>query len=216
MTVNVPYRKPPRKGRQGPSPLEGEHVRPLSRSQVEDRWQELGDLYAQTSGGGPRGGDQDRAGFLRRLAVDVRRPGFALLIAETVGVGDMPVLTGCAYGFPVCVDDPPGRGPSWRGLDGYLPEHLLQLASSGGLFAISGILVPPRVRAKDQDRDWNLARRLQKRLLTDHAAALGVILVDRGDTRTLEALRSWGWRSVATDRRNASQPAPCHVLIVGP
>ncbi|MEV6289437.1 hypothetical protein AB0M41_03135 [Streptomyces sp. NPDC051896] len=87
---------------QGSSPREGERLRPLTRGQVEDRLQELGDLYAEVSGGGPWAWNEARAAFLRYLAADARRPGFSLLIAETT------VLTGCAYGFPVG-----GAGPWW-------------------------------------------------------------------------------------------------------
>ncbi|MET9966185.1 hypothetical protein ABZZ80_09820 [Streptomyces sp. NPDC006356] len=37
----------------GSSPTVGEHVRELTRGQIEDRMGELGDLYTQTLGGGP-------------------------------------------------------------------------------------------------------------------------------------------------------------------
>ncbi|MFC4506851.1 MULTISPECIES: hypothetical protein [Streptomyces] len=321
MTVNVPDRR----GRQGSSPLEGEHIRRLSRWQLQDRWEEIGDLYAETSGGDPRLCDRDRALFLRRLALDVPRPGFALLVAErsvlrgpggveetpraaatwaragkaeetwpregraeeawarvaraeegssraardeaarTRGMGgargeaarasesrpsengtlvsrgpesrgpesrvlesrarditgrgtEAVELTGCAYGFPLRAD-----GPPWQGLDGYLPRELLPLAASGRLFAISGLLVHSWVRNENQGRDWNLARRLQRRLLADHTtgladhpAVLGVTLVDRGDTATLGALRSWGWRSVTAAPRDTPPTARCRALVVGP
>lgn len=169
---------------------------------------EIGDLYAQTSGGEPWAWNQARSAFLQRLAGDVRRPGFALVAAETTVPPGTTVLTGCAHGFPVR-----GDGPWWQGLDGYLPENLLRIAASGRLFAISEILVGRRVRTQDQDRDWNLARRLQKRLLGDHAAALGVMLVNRGDTDTLDALRSWGWQYVPAEARRALLCAPCRVLV---
>ncbi|PPS69383.1 MULTISPECIES: hypothetical protein [Streptomyces] len=117
--------------------------------------------------------NQARSAFLRRLAADARRPGFELLIAETTG------LTGCAYGFPAG-----GDGPWWEGFDGYLPGRLLRLAASGRLFVISGIHVPSRVRRQNQDRAWNLARRLQRRLLTDHGAAVAVTLVTAPTTGT--------------------------------
>lgn len=78
-----------------PSPLAGERVRRLSRYQVDDLRVELGALYAAHSG--REGGEGERLGrsFVRRLAVDVRRSGFALLIAES------SALTACAYGFPL-------------------------------------------------------------------------------------------------------------------
>ncbi|KUL20671.1 hypothetical protein [Streptomyces regalis] len=232
----MPLNVPDRRGRQAPSPLEGERIRPLSRWQIEDRHKELGDLYAELSGGDPRAWNQARELFLHRLSVEVQRPGFALLVAErgvpqgpaeaggTTGAedtahrGEGVVLTGCAYGFPVHAN-----GPWWRGLDGYLPRDLLQLSASGRLFAISGLLVHSRVRTQNQGRDWNLARRLQRRLLADrtatlagHPAVLGVTLVDRGDTATLRALRSWGWRSVRADARDTPPAAPCRALVIGP
>jgi hypothetical protein len=111
------------------------------------------------------------------------------------------------------------------------------LAVTGGLFAVSGIVVPPRVRTHYQDRDWNLARRLQRRLLTDHAPALGIALVPRTDTGTLAAYRAWGWQDVvqdiapgsvqpfgrASERGTVSDPdaldprpsGPCRVLVLG-
>ncbi|MGC9538262.1 hypothetical protein [Streptomyces sp. UG1] len=218
MTVNGPDQR----GRQGPSPLEGERIRPLSRWQIEDRLRELGDLYAQTSGGGPRAWNQDRELFLRRLAVEVQRPGFALLVAERgvlrEAAGVDVVLTGCAYGFPIRA-----HGPWWRGLDRYLPRDLRSLAACGRLFAIAGLVVHSEVRTQNQARAWNLARRLQRRLLadhsaglTDHPAVLGVMLVDRRDTVTLRALRSWGWRPVAADSKDAPGSTRCRALVVGP
>lgn len=106
---------------QGSSPREGERLRPLTRGQVEDRLQELGDLYAEVSGGGPWAWNEARAAFLQYLAADARRPGFSLLIAETT------VLTGCAYGFPVG-----GAGPWWAGFDGDVRESLLRRVAPGG------------------------------------------------------------------------------------
>lgn len=231
MTVNVPdhatAREPgprPRRRRQGPSPWEGERVRSLTRGQVEDRWQDLGELYAQTSGGEPCAWSQATDGFLRRLTVDVRRPGFGLVVAE--GTDE---ITGCAYGFSVR-----GDGPWWQGLDEYLPDSLLSVAEAGRLFAVSEILVPARVRVQDLDRDWNLARRLQKRLLSDHAAALGVMLVERSDVKGLEVLRGWGWRYLAVGSGSGGSGgrdgsggsgggdggvlayAPCRVLVLAP
>ncbi|MFE0800548.1 hypothetical protein [Streptomyces sp. NPDC058812] len=223
MTVNVPVRPttteryerhagPDRPGsreqrpERGSSPQAGERVRPLSRRQIEDRFGDLGDLYAQTSGGGPRAWNEARGAFLRQLAADVRRPGFSLLIAEST------VLTGCAYGYPV----PGGGAGGVRGLDACLPRSVLPVAASGRLFLVSGIIVPARVRRRNQDRAWNLARRLQKRLLTEHDAALGVTLVDRTDAATVHALRSWGWRYAEGDTLQASLLGPYGVLLLGP
>ncbi|MFF7970666.1 hypothetical protein [Streptomyces sp. NPDC007905] len=175
----------------------------MTRGQVVDRLADLGDLYAENSGGGPWEWNQGRGLFLHRLAVDLRRPGFALLIAEAA------TMTGCAYGFPVC-----DEGPRWRGLDGCFSPALCRLAASGRLFAVSAIVVRPWVSTRYPRREWNLARRLQRRLLTDHDAALGVTLVARGDVQTLRALRSWGWRSPSPGTCMTARYAPCRVLVL--
>ncbi|MFJ9631468.1 hypothetical protein ACIRU8_27530 [Streptomyces sp. NPDC101175] len=190
----------------GPSPRQGDRLRPLSRRQIEDRFEDLGDLYEATLGaGGDRTGNRSRAAFLRRLAGEVRRPGFTLLIAENT------TLTACAYGFPVR-----GADPWWQGCDTRLPRTVRGLAVSGGLFAVSGIVVPPRVRTHYQDREWNLARRLQRRLLDDHAPALGVALVPAADTETLTVYRAWGWRDVLAQARDPRPSAgACQVLLLG-
>ncbi|MGW7539759.1 hypothetical protein ACWGKQ_01340 [Streptomyces sp. NPDC054770] len=191
------------------SPEVAERVRPLTRGQVADRLEELGDLYAETSGGDAQAWNQARATFLLHLAADARRPGFALLIAETTA------LAGYAYGFPTA-----GAGPWWAGFGGHVAESLLRRAASGGLFVVSGIVVPPRVRREYKDQVWNLARRLQRRLLADHGAALGVTLVDARDHRTVETMRSWGWRDAGDDSppavRPAVPPGPFRILVLDP
>ncbi|MFJ3310585.1 hypothetical protein ACIPSA_48040 [Streptomyces sp. NPDC086549] len=194
---------PPKAGRRS-SPQVAERVRPLTRGQVADRLQELGDLYAETSGGDPWAWNQARVAFLRHLTADARRPGFSLLIAETTA------LTGYAYGFPTG-----GAGPWWAGFDGHVRGTLLRRAGSGRLFVVSGIVVPPRVRREYRDHVWNLARRLQRRLLADHGAALGVALVDVRDDRTAETMRSWGWR-YADDTLQAVPPGPFRILVLAP
>ncbi|MEB8336865.1 hypothetical protein [Streptomyces endophyticus] len=135
----------------------------MSRSQIADRLQELGALYAANSVVRPEEREWRSRAFLRRLVTDLRRPGFALVVAENTP------LTGCAYGFPF----------------------------RGGLFEIREIVVPQRVREQSPSRDWNLARRLQRRLLDDHGHATGLTLVDRTDVKALAALRSWGWRDTS-------------------
>lgn len=152
-----------------------------------NRWQaqavsgELADLYVDSRKTSPREvyrppGRQD---FLNRLTAEIRRPGFAMVIAEMDG------LVGCAFGFPVRSD-----GFWWLGFDGALPHGSEQLTESGGVFAITDILVRPH------PQDEHVARRLQERLLTDHHASLGATLVDRADHPALAALRSWGWLDV--------------------
>ncbi|MBN0048442.1 hypothetical protein JS756_30940 [Streptomyces actuosus] len=165
----------------------------------------MGALYAETSGGGPWAWNQERAAFLRHLAADARRPGFALLISETTG------LTGCAYGFSAG-----GAGSWWEGFDGHLPRGLLPREAAGELFVVSGIVVPSRVRLEHQDRPWNLARRMQRRLLADHRATLGVTLVDPRDDTAVETLRSWGWRSAGDDPHPALPPGPLRLLVLAP
>ncbi|MEU2712974.1 hypothetical protein [Streptomyces sp. NPDC007205] len=209
-TVDLPApgksRTPSRpKRQQGPSPGAGARLRELARSQMEDRRQELGDLYAETSGGSPWAWNQARTAFLCRLAADARRPGFSLLIAETTA------LTGCAYGFPAG-----GAGPWWAGFDGHVRGGLLRRVAPGRLFVVSGIVVPPRVRREHQARAWNLARRLQRRLLADQGAALGVTLVDVRDDVAVESLRSWGWKDAGDDTLTAVPPGPFRVLMLTP
>ncbi|MFI1533337.1 hypothetical protein [Streptomyces anandii] len=175
----------------------------MTCGQVEDRLQELGNLYAEFSGGGPWAWNEARAAFLRHLAADARRPGFSLLIAETT------VLTGYAYGFPVG-----GAGSWWAGFDGHDRGRLLHRVAPGQLFVVSGIVVASRVRRECRDRAWNLARRLQRRLLADHGAALGVTSVEALDVGAFETLRSWGWRSAADDTFTAIPPGSCRVLVL--
>jgi hypothetical protein len=142
---------------------------------------ELADLYVDyheaSAAEAHRG--RSRQDFLNRLTGDIRRAGFAMVIAVT------DHLVGCAFGFPVCSD-----GFWWLGFDGPLPQSLEQLTASGGVFAITDVLVRPH----PQDRD--VACRLQERLLSDHQASLGAILVDPDDHLTLTWLRSCGWLDV--------------------
>ncbi|MFF7050518.1 hypothetical protein ACFY94_19345 [Streptomyces griseorubiginosus] len=161
-------------------------LRRLNRRLVEDLREDLAGLYVESRV--PTPGDAcrrpGRQGFLNRLAADLARPGFAMVIAESDG------LMGCAFGFPVR-----GDGSWWLGFDGVLPRGVGQLTVSGRAFAFGDILIRPH----PQDRE--LARRVQERLLTDHQASLGATLVDGDDRQTLSALRSWGWRDVGELRR---------------
>lgn len=107
-----------------------------------------------------------------------------------------------------------GAGPWWAGFDGHVRESLLRRVAPGRLFVVSGIVVPSRVRRENQGRAWNLARRLQRRLLADHGAALGVTLVEARDAGMAETLRSWGWRSAEDDTHTAGPPGLCRVLVL--
>lgn len=132
---------------------------------------------------------RSRQDYLNRLTGDIRRPGFAMVIAET------DHLVGCAFGFPV------GSEGSWcLGFDGALPQSIEQLTESGGVFAITSILVQPH--PQDQDVAW----RLQERLLSDHQAPPGATLADQDDHPTLASLRYWGWLDVGEVRRPADPP----------
>ncbi|MFD3505256.1 hypothetical protein [Streptomyces sp. NPDC058678] len=150
----------------------------VNRWLAQDLGGELADLYVDSreTSAAEAYRSRSRQDFLNRLTGDIRRPGFAMVIAET------DHLVGCAFGFPVGSD-----GIWWLGFDGALPQSIEQLTVSGGVFAITSILVQPH----PQDQD--VARRLQERLLSGHQASLGATLVDPGDHPTLASLRSWGW-----------------------
>ncbi|MGI5399251.1 hypothetical protein ACQEVG_07330 [Streptomyces sp. CA-135486] len=156
-------------------------LRRLNRWQAEDLHGELADLYVESSDLRPNEGYRSgsREEFLHRLSGDIRRPGFAMVIAESTA------LVGCAVGFPVRSDD-----LWWLGFDGALPRSVEQLTESDNVFAIDKILVAPH------EHDDDIDRRLQQRLLTDHQASLGATLVDQADHPSLASLRSWGRRDI--------------------
>ncbi|WP_369243699.1 hypothetical protein [Streptomyces sp. R41] len=156
-------------------------LRRVNRWQAQGLAGGLADLYVDSRDMSARDEYRSRQDFLNCLTAEIRRPGFAMVIAETDG------LVGCAFGFPVRSD-----GFWWLGFDGALPRSIEQLTESGSVFAITDILVRPH--PQDQDRD--VACQLQERLLTDHQASLGVTLVDQADHPTLASLRSWGWLDV--------------------
>ncbi|WP_369244785.1 hypothetical protein [Streptomyces sp. R41] len=164
-----------------PSTMDAVRLRRVNRWQAQGVSGELADLYVDSRETSPREAYRPpgRQDFLNRLTAEIRRPGFAMVIAETDG------LVGCAFGFPVRSD-----GFWWLGFDGALPRGIEQLTESGGVFAITDLLVRPH------PQDAHMARRLQERLLADHQASLGATLVDRADHPALTALRSWGWLDV--------------------
>lgn len=161
-------------------------LRRVNRWQAEELCADLADLYVESSDLRPSEGHRSRSReeFLHRLSGDIRRPGFAMAVAESAA------LVGCAFGFPVRSDD-----LWWLGFDGALPPSIEQLTESDNVFAINKILVAPHEQGDD------IARRLQQRLLTDHQALLGVTLVDEADHPSLAAFRSWGWRDIGEVRR---------------
>ena len=163
------------------SAMEAVRLRRVNRWLAQGLGGELADLYVDSRERSAAAAHRSRSrlDFLSRLTGDIRRPGFAMAIAET------DHLVGCAFGFPVCSD-----GFWWLGFDGALPHSIEQLTASGGVFAVTSILVQPH----PQDQDVGL--RLQERLLSDHQASLGATLVDPDDHPTLASLRSWGWLDV--------------------
>jgi hypothetical protein len=170
--------------------MEAVRLRRVNRGLAQDLSGKLTDLYVdchETSSRPDAYCRPSRRHFLNRLTADIRRPGFAMVIAET------DCLAGCAFGFPVRSD-----GFWSTGLDGALPRGVERLAAAGGVFAITDILVPPH------PQDAHVARRLQERLLADHRASLGATLVDRSDHPTLTTLRSWGWLDVGAFCRPTS------------
>ncbi|MCX5334301.1 hypothetical protein [Streptomyces sp. NBC_00140] len=166
-----------------PSTMDALRLRRVNRWQAQGVSGELADLYADSreTSAAEEHRSRSRQDFLNRLTGDIRRPGFAMVIAET------DHLAGCVFGFPVRSD-----GFWWLGFDGALPRSIEQLTESGSVFAITDILVRPH----PQDQDHDVACRLQERLLTDHQATLGATLVDQADHPALAALRSWGWLDV--------------------
>ncbi|MFM9448407.1 hypothetical protein [Streptomyces acidiscabies] len=191
-----PRQGQPRKPQAGePSTRDAVRLRRVNRWQAQSLSGELADLYAD-SHDRSAAEHRSRLDFLDRLTGDIRRPGFAMAIAETDG------LVGCAFGFPVNSD-----GLWWLGFDGALPQSIEQLTASGGVFAITSILVQPH------ERDQDVAGRLQERLLSDHQASLGATLADPDDHPTLASLRSWGWRDVGEMRRPAG-PTMVRALVL--
>ncbi|MER5514336.1 hypothetical protein [Streptomyces sp. NPDC002763] len=161
--------------------MDAVRLRRVNRCQAQDLSGKLTDLYVDSRDMSPPEACRrlSRRRFLNRLTADIRRPGFAMVVAETNG------LVGCAFGFPVR-----GDGFWWLGFDAALSRGIEQLTAPKGVFAVTDILVRPH------PRDAHVARRLQDRLLADHQAQLGATLVDGADLPALAALRSWGWLDV--------------------
>ncbi|WP_405999554.1 hypothetical protein [Streptomyces sp. NBC_00829] len=171
-------------------------LRRLNRWQAEGLEEDLADLYVESTDSHSGEEYRNRQGFLRRLTSDVRRPGFAMLIAETT------TLAGCAFGFPVSRD-----GSWWLGFDGVLPHSVEQLTASGHVFAITEIVVHPH------EHDQDVVRRLEERLLADHHASLGATLVPEADLAAYAAFQSRGWQEIGEVRRPPG-PAVSRALVL--
>lgn len=149
-----------------------------------------------------------------RLAVTVRRPGFALVIGATAA------LKGCGFGSSpgwrhgrlpyaapasrVVGDDDFGR----PGFDGALPPAVGRITCVG--FVFSGLLVHPHERHRD------VGRRSQELLPSGRQASVGAALADRDDEPIVASLHSWRRKGVGNVSRPAGGavfPAPAPPLI---
>jgi hypothetical protein len=167
--------------------MDAVRLRRVNRRQAQGLSGKLTDLYGDSRKTSPPEAYRrtSRQHVLNRLTAGIRRPGFAMVIAETGG------LVGCASGFPVR-----GDGFWWLGFDGALPRAIEQLTASGGDFAIPDIPVRPH------PQDAHVARRSQERLPADQQASLGVAtLVYRADHPALPSLCFWGWPAAGEIRK---------------
>ncbi len=180
----------------GPVLKDGIRLRRLTRQQIEGLEEDIADL-AMASVADTHGESlQDRGECLRRLAVSARRPGFALLVAETTG------LVGWAYGFPV---GPSGSGR--RGFDRLLQESIQRLTACARFLVLTQVVTHPHPQRRD------IARRLQQRLLTDRHAALGVVLLHPADRAGHAAFESWGWQNMGEVVGLPGPVAPCVLIL---
>ena len=165
-------------------------LRRINRWQAEEQREDLADLYVECSGIEPGEEFARREDFVARLVADARHPGFDMLVAETA------TLVGFVFGVPVDRD-----GAWWDGFAGGLPGSVEQLTASGHVFAITELVVHPYASA-------GVADRLQARLLGDHQASLGAVLLPREDRAGCAAFRSWGWREIGEVHRPSDGEVP--------
>jgi hypothetical protein len=156
--------------------------------------EDLADLAAASVAGMSGQTCQERGHFLRRLAVSTRRPGFALVVAETTG------LVGCAFGFPV---SPVSRS------DRALRESIERLTGCARFLLLTQVVAHPHAQHRD------IARRLQQRLLADRHAALAVALLHPADQAGQAAYESWGCRNHGEMVGLPGQGAPCVLVLSG-
>lgn len=175
---------------------DGIRLRRLTRWQTEGVEEDIADL-AMASVADPSGASfHGRGEFLRHLAVSARRPGFALLVAETT------VLVGCAYGFPLGPD-----GSGRRGFDQLLQESVQRLTTCARFVVLTQVVTHPHAQRRD------IARRLQQRLLTDRHTALGVALLHPADQAGRAAFESWGWQNMGEVVGLPGPVAPCVLIL---
>ncbi|WP_239150232.1 hypothetical protein [Streptomyces sp. SID13588] len=178
------------------------YLRGLNRWQAEEQREDMADLYVESSITTPGNEYRGREVFLRRLAEDVSRPGFDMMVAEATVAAEAPTVVGCIFGHPVQRD-----GSWWEGFQGELRQDIEQLTASGHLFAITEIVIHPH----EQHR--GLAGRLQERLLGEHEATLAVTKVDEADHARCAAFRSWGWQDIGQASK-PSDPGFLRVLVL--
>ncbi|MEU1012874.1 STAS domain-containing protein [Streptomyces sp. NPDC005890] len=180
----------------GPVLKDGIRLRRLTRWQTEAMAEDIADLAMTSIADIPGESFHNRGEFLHRLAVSARRPGFALLIAETT------VLVGCAYGFPVGL-----AGSGRREFDRMLRESIQRLTACAGFVVLTQVVAHPHAQNRD------IAHRLQRRLLTDRHAALGVVLLHPADQAGQAAFESWGWQNMGEIVGLPGPVAPCALIL---
>lgn len=163
---------------------EGIRLRRLTRRQSEAMSEDIAALAVADP--------SMRDDFLRRVAVSARRPGFALLVAETT------VLVGCAFGFPV--------GPGARFERG-LQECVQRLTGSARFLLLTQVVTHQHALHRD------IGRCLQQRLLADGHAELGVALLHPADRAGQSAYDSWGWRNHGEMVGLPGGAAPCVLTL---
>ncbi|MER6279694.1 STAS domain-containing protein [Streptomyces sp900105245] len=153
---------------------DGIRLRRLTRQQTQDMSGDIADLAAEPVAWLSAQAYRDRGGFLRWLAANARRPGFALVVAETT------VLVGCAFGFPI--------GPGARS-ERELQESVQRLTGRAHFLFLTQVVAPHHAQRRD------IGHRLQQRLLADRHTALGVTLLLATDKGGQAAFESWGWEN---------------------
>jgi GNAT superfamily N-acetyltransferase len=168
------------------SASEDVRTRALDRWQADNHRAALADLFVKSSPRAPGEEYERRQGFLDQLAADVQCVGFTMVVAETLSPGDVPLLVGCAYGYPLDRD-----GSWWPRLDGGVPPELEQLTAAGQMFAVAEFLVLPQYQRHE------IAHELHDRLLDEQRQrSIAVMLVAPRHQAALEACSAWAWEEI--------------------
>ncbi|WP_317447730.1 STAS domain-containing protein [Streptomyces collinus] len=157
-----------------PVVLDGIRLRRLTRQQAEDMSGDIADLTVEPVAWPSAHVYRERGGFLRWLAANARRPGFALVVAETTA------LVGCVFGFPI--------GPGALS-ERELQESVQRLTGRAHFLLLTQVVAPHHAQRRD------IGHRLQQRLLADRHTALGVSLLLATDKDGQAAFKSWGWEN---------------------